>query len=118
VDAEKTATTQDEIAVSEWLKRESNDRDERNRVFRATLAAASEVASVDCESILLVFTRFVPENVPGVSALRRIRTAHQAIARAGPYSAVYVSADSFVERVDERDRRAVEWAISFVPRLP
>jgi hypothetical protein len=117
VDAEKKATTQDEIAVSEWLKRESNDPDERNRVFRATIAAASEVVSVDCESILLVFTRFVPEKVHGAHAFRRIRHAHEAIARAGPYSAVYVSVDSFVERVDESDRRAVESAISVVPRL-
>jgi hypothetical protein len=30
---------------------------------------------------------------------------------------MYVSVDSFVERVDESDRRAVESAISVVPRL-
>jgi hypothetical protein len=112
VEAEMTATTQDEIAVSEWLKRESNDRDERNRVFRATIAAASEVVSVDCDSITLVFTRFVPGKVPAASAFWCIHNAHQAIARAGQYSAMYVSVDSFVERVDESDRRAVESAIT------
>jgi hypothetical protein len=113
VDAEKKATTQDEIAVSEWLKRESNDRDERNRVFRATIAAASEVVSVDCDSITLVFTRFVPGKTPVLSAFHCIYVARQAIPRAGgQHSAMYVSVDSFVERVNESDRSNFESAIA------
>jgi hypothetical protein len=112
VDAEKAATTQDEIAVSEWLIRESNDPDERSRVFRATLAAASKVVSVDCDSITLVFTRFIPEKWPVPHAVECIYAALQAIARAGQHSAMYVSVDSFVERVDQSDRSKFESTIT------
>jgi hypothetical protein len=99
--------------VSEWLKRESNDRDERNRVFRATIAAASDDAvRVDCDSITLVFTRFVPGKAPVVSAYQCIYVARQAIAGAGQHSAMYVSVDSFAERVNESDRSNFESAIT------
>ena len=103
--------TQEEIAVSEWLKLESEDNKERVRVFRATIAAARDsprsLVAVRCEKLLitLVFARFEVEGGIDDEARFRVENALAEIRGTGEeHQSVHVSVASFAERVAESER--------------
>jgi TPR repeat protein len=121
-----TPQTQEEIAVSEWLKLESEDNKERVRVFRATIAAARDspnsLVTVRCEKPLItfVFARFEGECVnPHLEADLRVHSALLEIRRTGEkYESVHVSIASFAERVAESERVSFEANLRSIPSEP